>query len=101
MWEFWAYVDIIIDGQPGNRHKPQEAKLPQEKVSLLSFRRIVKKSMRNQGNNQPEIQHTTDKPISDKKARREAKKQEIKMQKKLNKQHKKEQHMDVESEGSD
>jgi hypothetical protein len=51
--------------------------------------------MRNQGNNQPEIQHTTDKVMSDKKLRREAKKQEIKQQKKLNKQLKREQHMDV------
>lgn len=54
--------------------------------------------MRNQGNNQPEIQHTTDKVMSDKKLRREAKKQEIKQQKKLNKQLKREQHMDVEEE---
>jgi hypothetical protein len=57
--------------------------------------------MRNQGNNQPQVRHTTDKPITDKKQRREAKKQEIKQQKKVNKQLKKEQHMDVEPEDSD
>lgn len=50
---------------------------------LCLLRRIVKRAMRHQSNTKPE---SSDAPaISDKKARREAKKMEIKMQKKAEK----------------
>jgi hypothetical protein len=76
-------------------HQPQEGELPQETVTIQLCRRITKKAGRNQTNNKP-VEANPAPVISDKKARREAKKQEIKRQKKQNKLQKREQHMDVE-----
>lgn len=68
-------------------HKPQEDQLQKEKVPFKLHRRIVKKAIKHQ----PYVNNnvsTTEKPISDKKARREEKKLQIKMQKKANKKEK-------------
>jgi hypothetical protein len=75
-------------------HQSQKGKLQEEKVRLFLFRRIVKKSMRNQ----PNVRHESAPAsvVSDKKARREARKMEVKQQKKAEKQKKRENKMDEE-----
>lgn len=78
------YLIYVVDGKPRNLYKPQEGKLPKEKVKTALFRRIVKKAMRHQPNAKVETGQAP--PASEKKARREAKKLQIKMQKKAEKQ---------------
>lgn len=76
------YNIIAGNGQQRNNNQPQESGLQKEKVNLLWLRRIVKKSHRNQPKGENEIV-VTDRPvITDKKLRREAKKQVAKQKKK-------------------